>query len=461
MKTSVTELPESRVRVEVEVDPADVDRRVDRAARDLGQQLRVPGFRKGKVPARIVVQRVGRGAVLEQALRDALPEWYERALLEAGVSPVGDPKLDVSELPEDGEPLRFVVEVGVRPKAKLGEHRGLEVGRAEPEVPDEAIAAELDRLREGFARLEPVEREARDGDTLVIDYRGEIDGEPFEGGEARDRPVELGADSLLDEFEAGLAGASAGDEREVEVNFPDDYGSEDLAGRSARFAVTIREVREKQLPELDDDFAADASEFDTLEELREDIAAKLRHAIEHRIEDEFREAAVDAAVNEADVSVPEGIVQARAEESWARLERSLEQRGISPDRYLQMQGKSRQQVIEEARPDAELALKREAVLEAVADAEAIEVSDEELLDSLRSAAEREGTQPQKLLDRIRASGRDAALREDLRMRKAVDLLSESATPIPVDQAKAREQLWTPEKEHSESSSPELWTPGER
>jgi trigger factor len=423
--------------------------------------MRVPGFRKGKVPAQIVLQRVGRGAVLEQALRDALPEWYERALMEAEVSPVGDPKLDVSELPEDGEPLRFVVEVGVRPKAKLGEHRGLEVGRAKPEVPDEAIASELDRLRESFARLEPVEREAREGDFLLIDYRGEIDGEPFEGGEARDRLVELGADSLLDEFEAGLARASAGDERDVEVTFPDDYGSEDVAGRSARFAVTVREVREKRLPELDDDFAADASEFDTLEELREDIAAKLRHAVEHRIEDEFREAAVDAAVNEADVSVPDAIVEARAEESWARLERSLEQRGVSPDRYLQMQGKSRQQVIEEAKPDAEQALKREAVLEAVADAEGIEISDEELLDSLRAAAEREGTQPQKLLDRIRALGRDAVLREDLRMRKAVDVLSETATPIPVDQAKARERLWTPEKEGSESSSRELWTPGER
>ncbi len=460
MQTSVTELPESRVRIEVEVEPDDVERRVDRAARDLGGEMRVPGFRKGKVPPRLVVQRLGREAVLEQALRDALPDWYERALLDAGVNPVGDPKLDVADMPGGGEPLRFSVEIGVRPAAELGEYRGLEVGRAEPEVPEEAIAAELDRLREGFARLEPVEREATEGDFLLIDYRGEIEGEAFEGGEARDRLVELGAGTLLDELEAGLAGAAAGDEREIDVDFPDDYGAEELAGKRARFSVSVSEVREKQLPDLDDDFAAEASEFDTLDELRDDLVAKLRHAVEHRIEDEFREAAVDAAVEQAAIEIPDGIVEARAEESWTRIERSLAQRGISPDRYLQMQGKSREEVIADARPGAELALKREAVLEAVADAEGIEVSDDELVESLAAAAEREGTPAPKLLERIRSAGRDAVLREDLRMRKAVDVLAEAAKPIPVDQAKARERLWTPEKERAEAGSPELWTPGE-
>src|SRR5918999_5231683 len=170
MRTSVRELPDSRVRV----DAADLDRRLERTARDLGRELRIPGFRKGKVPPQMVLQRVGREAVLEQALRQALPEWYERAVLEARVSTVGDPKLDVSELPGEGESLDLSIEVAVRPGAELGEYRGLEVGRAEPDVPDEAVTAELDRLREGFASLNPVDREAEDGDFLLIDYRGSV-----------------------------------------------------------------------------------------------------------------------------------------------------------------------------------------------------------------------------------------------------------------------------------------------
>jgi trigger factor len=243
MKTSVKELPDSRVRVEVDVDAADFDRRVERAARGLGSELRIPGFRKGKVPAQVVIQRVGREAVMEEALREALPEWYERALLETGVIPVGDPKLDVAGLPSEGKPLSFSIEVAVRPEARLGSYSGLEVGKAEPEVPEEAVNAELERLREGFGSLRPVERAARAGDSLLVDYRGEIDGEPFEGGETRDFLLELGAEGLLEGFDEALTGAQAGDEREVQVRFPDDYRPERLAGKDATFTVDVKEVR--------------------------------------------------------------------------------------------------------------------------------------------------------------------------------------------------------------------------
>lgn len=462
MKTSVTELADSRVRVDVDIDAADVEGRMERAAGSLGREMKVPGFRKGKVPAGIVLQRIGREAVLEQTMRDALPEWYERALLDARINPVGEPALNVSALPGEGEPLNFSIEVAVRPKATLGDYTGLEVGRAEASVEDEAVQAELDRLRDGFARLEPVERQAGDGDFVLIDYNGEIDGEPFESGEARDHLIELGAGSLLEEFEQGLAGAGAGDEREVKLRFPDDYGAEQVAGKDAVFAVTVKEVREKELPELDDDFAAEASEFDTLEELRADIAEKIRHAIGHRIEDEFREAAVDAAVAEARVELPDDVVSAQAVESWSRIERSLAQRGIPPEQYLQMQGKTRDQMIEETKPEAAQALKREAVLEAIAEAEAIEVSEAELLEALGPTAEREKTSAEKLLEGLRASGREALLSEDLRMRKAVDLLAGAAKPIPIEQAQAREAIWTPEKEKSKEEEGEgagLWTPG--
>jgi trigger factor len=459
MKTSVKELPDSRVRVEVDVDAADVDRRVKRAARGLGGELRIPGFRKGKVPPEVVIQRVGRGAVMEEALREALPEWYERALLESGVTPVGDPKLDVSALPDEGESLSFSIEVAVRPDAKLGEYRELEVGRAEVEVPEDAVASELERLREGFASLRPVERAGADGDFLLVDYRGEIDGEPFEGGEARDFLLELGAEGLLEGFNEALRGAEAGDEREVKVQFPDDYRPERLAGTDATFKVDVKEVREKQLPDLDDDFAAQASEFDTLDELREDLAAKIREALEERADDEFRQAAVDAAVAEATVEVPADVIEARATDMWERVERSLQGRGIAPETYLRMQNRSREDLIAEARPDAEQALKREAVLAAIADAEAIEVSDEELVESLRhTAEEHEGTTPEKLLEQLRSQGRDALLSEEMRLRKAADLVAESAKPIPMERADAREKLWTPEKDRPTEGS--LWTPGD-
>lgn len=459
MKTDVQELPESRVRIEASVEPAEVERELERAAKELGGELRIPGFRKGKVPPQIVVQRVGREAVLEQALRRALPEWYERAVLDAGVSTVGDPKLDVSELPGEGEPLGLSIEVAVRPAAELGDYRGLEVGRAEPDVPDDAIDAELDRLREGFASLNPVEREARDGDFLLIDYRGTVDGEPFEGGEGRDQLIELGSGSLVEGFEEGLRGAGADEERSVAVSFPDDYRAEQLAGKEATFDVSVREVREKRLPELDDDFALEASEFDTLEELRSDIAEKLRAAASSRSDEQFREAAVEAAVDNARVDVPEELATARAEEMFHRFEHQLADRGIDPEAFARIQGKPREEMVADVRPDAERSLRREAVLAAIADAEGIEVSDDDLFEALRGGDESPATEKEarRALDSLRASGRDALVREDIRIRRAAEVVVDSANPIPLGQAEAREKLWTPEKEREGAGS--LWTPG--
>ena len=458
MKTSVTELGDSRVRVDVAVEPDDVQQRLERAAMELARDMRMAGFRKGKVPPQLVIQRVGREAVLEQALRDSLPEWYERALVEAGITPVGDPDLKMPELPGAGEGLSFSIEVAVRPSARLGDYKGVEVGRAEVEVPNEAVDAELDRLREAFASVRPVDRPAGRGDLLVINYSGTVDGEPFEGSEATDLMVELGAEGLLEEFDQALLGASAGDEVEVEVRFPDDHQPESLAGKVARFFVTVREVREKELPEVDDEFAAEASEFETLDELREEIRSRLAAALERRADAEFREAAVDAAADAAQIDLPSELVHARAHEMWERLERSLASRGASAEGFLRMEGKTREQAITDLQPDAERALRREATLEAVADAEGLDVSEQEMLDALQSGDG--GEDSAKLLEGLRASGRDALLREDLRLRKAIDVIADSARPIPKEQAAARERLWTPDKEDEESQKAGLWTPGE-
>ncbi len=457
MQTTVKELPGSRVEVEVEVPAGDVEKGVNRAARGLAREMRLPGFRKGKAPPSLVIQRLGFEQVLEEAIRDSLPEWYERALLSSGVISVGDPSVEIVSAPQsEGEPLGFKFEIGVRPEAKLGEYRGLEVGRAEAEVPGEVVDEQVDRVREGFAKLEPVERAAAEGDALLIDFEGLLDGKAFEGGAASDYLLELGGGRLIEGFEEQLVGAEAGDQRTVEVTFPDDYQAEQLAGEDAVFSVQVKEVREKVLPELDDDFAAEASEFDTIAELRADIEERLGEAAGERIEQDFRAAAIDAVVEGASIELPDSLALARASERLDRLERQLAQRGMDPAGYFQMQGKTREEVLEESKPDAEQELKREAVMAAVADAEAIEVSEEEMVEALAHTAEHERTTPEKLLERLRENGRDEMVREDIRIRKAIDLVAEQAKPIPVGQAEAREQIWTPEKEREAAGG--LWTP---
>ena len=458
VKTSVTELPESRVRVQAEVSAEEVERRVQQAARELGRQMRVPGFRKGKVPPPVVIRRLGREAVLDEALRKALGSWYVDALDEAGISPIGEPDLNVGDLPQEGQPLEFSIEIGVRPRAQLGEYKGLEVGRREPNVDDEMIGRELEALRDRFATLETVDRPAETGDHLVVDYIGRVDGTPFEGGEARDQLLELGSGRLVPGFEEQLLGAAAGDRRDVEVTFPEEYPG-GLGGQTAVFEVTVNEVKEKQLPEVDDDFAGDAGGFDTLDELREDIRKRLSEAEEQAIEREFEQAVLDAAVEEAQVELPDKLIHAQAHELLEQTLSSLAARGISREAYLQIAGKDEEALAHDAEPDAAQALRREAVLAAIVEAENIDPSDEQVLEVLGPAAERENVAPQELLDRLQSSGRLDRVRADVASGQAVELLVDAAKPISVEQAKAREKLWTPEREGAEQGSGQLWTPG--
>jgi trigger factor len=464
--TTVTELPESRVRVEAEVPAEEVERRVQSAAKQVGRQLKIPGFRKGKVPPPVVIRRVGREALLEDAVRDGLSRWYVDAIDAAGVEPVGDPSLDLGDLPAEGEPLQFSIEVGVRPAAKLGEYKGLEVGRREPDVPDELVDRELEGLRERLATLETVDEPAGTGDFVLVDFAGSVDGEEFAGGNARDELIEIGGGRLVEGFEDQLEGARAGDERTVSITFPDDYGAEELRGNTAEFAVTVKEVKRKNLPEVDNEFAVDAAGFDSLQELRDDLRDRLRERDEQQIAAEFREAVLDAAAAEATIDVPDSLVYARAHELYHQMVHSLEHQGISEENYLRIAGKTHDELVEEGKPEAERALRREAVLAAVVDAEDIQPDTEDLEEALGPAAEREKTSPTKLLERLRSAGREAALSRDVAARRALDLLAEEAKPISVEQAKARDKLWTPEKEAAGTAGEaggrgagQLWTPG--
>jgi trigger factor len=456
VKTNVTELPESRVRVEAEVPAEEVERRLQQAARELGRQMRIPGFRKGKVPPPVVIRRLGREAVLDEALRSALGNWYADAIDASGIAPVGEPRLDVGELPGEGEPLAFSIEIGVRPDAKLGDYKGLEIGRREAQVDDARLEQELQTLRERSGTLETVERPAVAADHVVIDYVGSIDGEPFEGGEGRDQLLELGSGRLIPGFEDQLVGAAAGQTRTVEVEFPEEYPQH--AGEAASFEVTVKEVKEKRLPELDDEFATESGGFDTLAELREDIATRLREADERTVEREFEQAALEAAVAEAKVDVPGPLVHARAHEMLEQMMNTLARQGISKETYLQISGKDEEALAHEAEPEAADALKREAVLAAIVAAEHIDPSDEDVVAALEPVAERDGTSAQKLFDQLRKADRLDRVREDLATRRALELIVSEAKPISVEQAKARKTLWTPGQDESEKGTGELWTP---
>jgi trigger factor len=455
--TTVTELPESRVRVEAEIPAGEVERRLAVAARSLARNLRVPGFRAGKAPPPVVIKRIGREAVLNEAVQESLNGWYRAAIDDAHVVPVGEPDLDLGELPGEGQPLKFSIEIGVRPKATLGDYKALEVGKRDPSVPDAMVEQELERLQERAAKLETVDRAAQRGDYVVMDFAGSVDGTPFAGGEGRDQMVELGSGRLVPGFEEQLEGAAGGEERTVTITFPEDYQASELAGREAQFAVTVREVKAKQLPPLDDELAAEAG-FDTLDELREDIRSRLGEAEASRIEAEFREAALDSAVKAAQVDVPDTLVEARARELWDSMLHSLAHQGISREAYLRISGRSEEETIEQAKPDAEQALRREAVLAAVAETEALEPTEDEMLEAVAEAAPPgDRTAPKKLLDRLRSNGRLDALKDDLAQRKALDLIAESAKPITIEQAQARDKLWTPGSGEPAGAG-QLWTP---
>jgi trigger factor len=441
IKTNVTELPESRVRVEVEVVPEEIERSLTDLARKVGRDLKVPGFRKGKIPAPVVIRRVGRASLLDEAVREQLPFWYSDAIDAARLAIIGDPEINRGELPEAGESLHFTIEIGVRPKARLGEWRGLEVERRAATVNPKELEHRLQTLRERHGRLENLpDRAAETGDFVVIDFEGRIDGKAVDGGMARAYPLELGSGKLIPGFESGLLGARAGEQRILELTFPDNYGNPDLRGQVAEFTVDVKDVRAKILPDLDDDFASDAGGYETLEELREEIGKELLEADERRAEREYREAVVAAATANTELEVPDALVEARADEAWERMLRSLADQGITKEAYLQLAKKPEELVREEAKPDALEALRREATIVALIEAEGIEPTEWELIEALQEhvAPDASGKipEPEELLEKLRKSGRITDLIENVAARKAVDMFVDAAITIP---AKPRDE----------------------
>jgi trigger factor len=438
MQTEVEPLPEDRVRLSVEVPADDVRHAVAHTMRHLAQDLRVPGFRKGKVPPHVVRARMGDEAVMAEAVREHLPSWYSRALDTARVEPIDRPEIDYDALPGAGEPFRFTATVAVPPVAELPADLRLEAVRPEAVVPEGLVEQELERLRSGAGELAPVEDGTAElGQFALIDFAGTVGGRPIKDGSASDYLVQLGSGRLVGGIEQSVIGMRPGETRQVDVTFPPDYGPKAIAGKQAVFVVTLKELKQRVLPDLDDELARNVSEFDTLEALRADIEARAREAAEAQIDGQWRTAVLRALGEAARVDVPPAMVDARIRERLSQAERSLSQRGVSFDTFLQTTGRSVDQLVGELRPEAEAEARQELALKAYADQSGVTVSDEELEDFVReeTASEKD---PAATAEKILTGPAAESVRDDLRLRRALDRLVEIATPLPMPVAATEE-----------------------
>ena len=445
METQVEELGSDTVRLTVDVPAHDVHHAVEHATSDLASSVKIPGFRAGKVPTPVLVQRIGKERIYAEAVDSHISGWYWNAAARARIRPVAQPQFDYELPTEDDAGWRFKATVPVQPKVEVVDWTQLEVGKPDAEVPEELISQQLEALRESVAELVPAgDRPAEEGDTLVVDIVSR------DGEAQRDTVVELGAGRLVDEVEAALVGASSGETKSVSYELADES--------SASVEITVKEIKAKVLPELDDELARSASEFDTITELRADIEGRLREQLNAEIENAFRANAIDALVMASKVAPAGPLVESRTRELLSGFIRSLERRGIAPETYLQLTGRTAEELTSSMQLEAALSVARELALEAVADKVGIEISDDEVKDLVREQAEAAGEDVDKVIEDLWHHGRHEDLREDLRLRAALDRVAAEVRPIPIEQAEAREAIWTPDKEKPEQET-KLWTPG--
>jgi trigger factor len=440
MATQVEELPENKVKLTVDVPAHDVHHAVEHAASDLAASVRIPGFRRGKVPMPLLVQRIGKDRIYAEAVESHIGSWFWNAAARARVNPVAMPEYDY-ELPEsDKQDWSFSATVEVQPKPEPADWTTLEVPKQEIEVPEEALQAELELLQRTIAELVAVEsRPAQDGDVAVVDLLAE------DGTAQRDYVVELGSERLVEEIENGLRGLSPGESRDIAYELAD--------GTRRTATVELKELKERVLPPIDDELAKAATEFDTLADLRADTEARLRAQLDDEIEAAFRAAAIDELVRATNFVAVGPLVEQRTRELLSGLARSLQARGIDAASYLQLTGQTAEVLEQRLRAEASLSVSRELVLEAVADKLAIEVTDDEIRDELRTAGESDED-----IEEFVAEGGADRVRDDIRLKRALDRIAAEVKPIAPELHQARESIWTPEKEQP-AETPKLWTPG--
>lgn len=430
MKTTLERIEKNKVALEIEIEQERLEKSLDRAYRKLARQVNIPGFRKGKAPRTVIEAYVGYGAVLEEALEEVIPETYQQAVKENNLEPVAQPNIDIVQA-EKGQPVIYKATVTVKPEVELGEYKGLSVSVPAFEVTEEDVENRLNLMRNRYARLEKVDDDtpAEMGNTVLIDFVGSIDGVPFAGGTAEDYSLELGSGRFIPGFEEQLVGAKTGEEVLVKVTFPENYHNKELAGKDAEFKVTVKEIKKKVLSDLDDAFAQEVSDFDTLEELRADIKKNLEEMSEYRRKQMATDAIVQQAMANANVDIPEDMIENRIYQLVEELAERLAYQGVSLEEYLENTETSWDDLKNQFRPEAENLVRRELVLLAVAEKEGLTVSEEDFEESVRKAAADYGVSFEEVKKSVEPSRK--RIEEGILMDKAISFLYDHAD-ITVD-----------------------------
>ena len=396
MSVQVEKLEKNMAKLTVEVSAEDFKAAIKKAFNKNKNRFAIPGFRKGKAPQAMIEKMYGEGVFYEDAADEAINASYAEAMKESGLDIVSRPAVTIEKIGKD-EPFVYSALVAVKPEVTLGQYKGVEVEKADASVSAEDVEAELKKVQEQNARLLTVEdRGVEDGDQTVIDFEGFVDGKGFEGGKAEDYPLTIGSHSFIDTFEEQLIGKKIGEECEVNVTFPTEYHAADLAGKPATFKVTVKEIKVKELPELNDEFASEVSEFDTLDEYKKDVEKKLAEKKEIEANSKNEDAVVAKVVENATMEIPDKMIDAQAENMVQDMARRMQSQGLSLDMYLKYTGMTVEQMKEQARPDAEKRIRTRLVLEAVAKAENIQISDEKVDEEVAKMAEAYKMEVEKL-----------------------------------------------------------------
>jgi trigger factor len=427
MNVTAERLDKTKAQVTVEVPVEKFEESLQHAYRIVSKKVNVHGFRKGKAPRRIIENMYGTEILYEEALQHAVPRAYFQALdqIKDEYTAISDPEYEIVQL-EKGKPFIFKAKFDLKPEVKLGEYKGLELEKPSAEIGPADVDNELERMRQRYAKLVVVEGPAEKGDVLTIDFVGKVDGQPFEGGKGENYPLELGSNTFIPGFEDQLIGVKAGETVDVNVTFPEEYHVTELAGKDAVFTVTVKENKRKELSPLDDEFAKDVSEFSTLQELRADIENKLKEAAQKKAESELRVAAVKKATENAEIEIPQSMIENRVNTMVENFAYRLQQQGISFDYYMQATNTNIDDIKNNYRTEAEASLRSDLVLEAIAKAESITVSEEELDEEIKKMAERYKQEPAKFREVMEKQGQISSLKFGIMLDKAVDFIIEQA-----------------------------------